>query len=283
VRFKSLKQLDRPAPKEIVLASLPEEILITDYAKAKAFLISEVVRRIHGEAFEWYGFTLAERGSPELIVDVGLPHNDENLENYTSISAERIAAYQETLPAGNIINGWLHSHGALEFRHFSSTDDSNQATVLDYVTSLIMLPVSQKEVVIRDLALRVLGEGEGEVLDAHAPALSGAREKAASRPHPASVTLITDVPVSRARLLETVYGGFCFAIVIGDEGWTSQEIHYKTRGILTGETLVSHKDAGLTLVPTGKLITPSEQEALEEEVKERIKPVTYKPENIERM
>ncbi len=283
MRFKSLQDLDRPAPREIVLASLPEQVLITDYARARAFLISELVRRIHGDAFEWYGFTLAERGIPEIIVDVGLPHNDENQENYTSISAERIAAYQETLPPGIIINGWLHSHGALEFRHFSSTDDSNQATVLDYVTSLIMLPVSQKEVVIRDLALRVMGEGEGEVLDAHAPALSFSREKAASPPNPASVTLITDMPVSRARLLETVYGGFCFAIVIGDDGWTRQEIHYKTRGILTGETLVSHREAALTLVHTGKLITPSEQEALELEVKDRIRPVTYKPENIERM
>jgi hypothetical protein len=80
-----------------------------------------------------------------------------------------------------------------------------------------------------------------------------------------------------------VYGGFCFAIVIGEDGWTRQEIHYKTRGILTGETLVSHREAGLVLVATGKLITPSEQEALEVEVKDRIRPVTYKPENIERM
>ncbi|MFZ2089939.1 MAG: hypothetical protein WAU47_15330, partial [Desulfobaccales bacterium] len=195
----------------------------------------------------------------------------------------RIAAYQDTLPEGKIINGWLHSHGELEFRHFSAVDDLNQATVLDYVTSLLMLPVSQKEVVIRDLALKVMGEGEGEVLDAHAPAISSSGEKAAPGAAPASVTLYTDVPVSRARLLETVYGGFCFAIVIGDEGWTRQEIHYKTRGILTGETLVSRRQADLVPVTTGKLITALDQEALEEEVKDRIRPTTYKPENIERM
>jgi hypothetical protein len=162
VRFKALKDLSRAAPLEIALASLPEEIRITDYAKAKAFAVSELVRRVHGEAFEWYGFTLAERARPEVIVDVGLPENTENLETYTSLSPERIAAYQETLPEGQIINGWLHSHGELEYRRFSSVDDLNQATVLDYVTSLLRAPVAQKEVVIRDLALGVLREEEGE-------------------------------------------------------------------------------------------------------------------------
>ena len=72
-----------------------------------------------------------------------------------------------------------------------------------------------------------------------------------------------------------MYGGFCFAIVIGDEGWTKQEIHCKTRGILTGETVVSHREADLTLVRSGRILTPSDQEALEEEVRERLRPVTY--------
>ena len=89
MRFKALKDLSRAAPLEVMLGSLPEEIYITDYAKAKAFAVSELVRRVHGEAFEWYGFTLAERTRPEVIVDVGLPENTENLETYTSISSER--------------------------------------------------------------------------------------------------------------------------------------------------------------------------------------------------
>ena len=278
MRFKALGDLARPEPQEIVLATLPEQVLITDFAKAKAFLVSELVRRVHNAAYEWYGFTLAEKGRPQVIVDVGLPDNAENQENYTRLSPELIAAYQESLPVGLIINGWLHSHGAMAYRHFSPTDDGNQATVLDYVTSLLMAPVAQKEVVIRDLALRVLGEGEA--LDT-APGDAG--KEGDSSPAPASVTLCTDVPVGRARLLETVYGGFCFAIVIGDEGWTNQEIHYKTRGILTGETQVSQRPADLTLVRTGKILTPSDQEALEVEVRERLRPVTYKPENIERL
>ena len=277
MRFKALKDLARPAPREIVLTSLPEQVLMTDYARAKAFLVSELVRRVHGAAFEWYGFTLGERGKPEVIVDVGLPENDENQENYTRLSPELIAAFQETLPGGLVINGWLHSHGALEYRDFSPVDEVNQGTVLDYVTSLLMVPMAHKEVVIRDLALRVMGEGE--TLDIAPP---GARQKGASSLSPASVTLFTDVPVGQARLLETVYGGFCFAVVIGDEGWTRQEIHYKTRGILTGETLVSHREADLTLVRTGKILTPSDQEALEVQVRERLRPVTYTLEKLER-
>jgi hypothetical protein len=278
VRFKALKDLARTAPREIVLAALPGHILMTDYAKAKAFLVSELVRRVHEGAFEWYGFTLGDRKKPEVIVDVGLPDNDENQENYTSLSPERIAAYQESLPHGLVINGWLHSHGALEYRDFSPVDDDNQATVLDYVTSLLMVPVAQKEVVIGDLALLVMGEEE-----ALASSLLRAREEGVKSLAPASVTLLTDVPVGRARLLETVYGGFCFAIVIGDEGWTRQEIHYRTRGILTGETFISHRDLpGLTLVKTGKILTPSDQEALEEQVRERLRPVTYTLEKLER-
>ena len=277
MRFKSLKGLSRAAPVEVRLASLPQEVFITDYAKAKAFAVSEMVRRVHGEAFEWYGFTLAALVRPEIIVDVGLPENTENLETYTSLSPERIAAFQETLPEGQIINGWVHSHGELEYRHFSPLDDLNQATVLDYVTSLLRVPVAQKEVVIRDLALRVLGEDESSnlALQKNSPG--------SAPPAPASVTLLTDVPVARAQLLETVYGGFCFAIVIGDEGWTEQEIHYKTRGVLTGETIVSQQPADLTLVETGKLLTDSDLTALEQEVKDRVRPVTHQPENIERM
>jgi hypothetical protein len=278
VRFKTLKDLSRAAPLEFRLASLPQEIFITDYAKAKAFAVSELVRRVHGEAFEWYGFTLAARARPEVIVDVGLPENTENLETYTSLSPERIAAFQETLPEGRIINGWVHSHGELEYRDFSPVDDLNQATVLDYVTSLLRVPVAQKEVVIRDLALKMLeDEGDQDLgqESVHSPGNA--------LPAPASVTLLTDVPVERVKLLETVYGGFCFAIVIGDAGWTTQEIHYKTRGVLTGETLVSQQPADLTLVTTGKIITDSDLEALELEVKERIRPVTHQPENIERM
>uniref|UniRef100_A0A7C3Z2V7 JAB domain-containing protein n=1 Tax=Desulfobacca acetoxidans TaxID=60893 RepID=A0A7C3Z2V7_9BACT len=277
MRFKALKDLERRVPLEIALTSRPTQILMTDYARAKAFLVSDLVRQVHGAAYEWYGFTLAERQKPEVIVDVGLPDNDENQENYTRLSPERIVAYQETLPAGLVINGWLHSHGALAYREFSAVDGENQATVLDYVTSALMAPVARKEVVIRDLALRILGED-----DALDQALGALADDGAPGAAPASVILVTDAPVSRARLFETVYGGFCFAVVIGDEGWTKQEIHYKTRGLLTGETQVSYQEADLILVKTGKSLTLSDREALELEVKERLRPVTYTLEKLER-
>ncbi len=270
MRFKTLQALSRPAPLEIHLASLPDRLLITDYAKAKAFAVSDLVRRVHGEAFEWYGFTLAEREHPELVVDVGLPPNAENQETYTSISPEGIAAFQDSLPAGRVINGWLHSHGDLEYRRFSPVDEANQDTVLDYVSSLLKIPVAKKEVVIRDLTLGRLPDQESP--DPDPAAWSGG-----------TVTLLTDSPVSRVRLLETVYGGFSYAIVIGNEGWTRQEIHYKTRGALTGETHISQKEADLKILETGRRLTPEEIQLLEEEGRERLRPVTYIPEKLERV
>ncbi len=109
-----------------------------------------------------------------------------------------------------------------------------------------------------------------------------ARACGSTRSAPASVTLLTDAPVQQARLLETVYGGFCYAIIIGDAGWTKQEIHYKTRGVLTGETFVNRRPFELTVVETGKTLTPSDLEALEQEVRDRLQPVTYTPEKLER-
>jgi hypothetical protein len=277
MRFKALQDISRPAPRQVRLTALPEQVLMTDYARAKASLVSELVRQVHGGPYEWYGFTLAEKGRPEVIWDVGLPENAENQETLTRLAPEHIALYQESLPAGLIINGWLHSHGAMAYRHFSPTDDMNQQTVLDYVTALLMAPVAQKEVVIRDLALRVL-DGKGNF----GPGSAALPLEEAFPAAPASVTLFTDVPVGRARLMETVYGGFSFAIVIGDDGWSRQEIHHKTRGILTGETAVSHLDADLAVVETGRLLTPLDRDTLEEEVRERLRPVAYTLEKLER-
>ena len=97
---------------------------MTDYARAKAFLVSELVRRVHDAAYEWYGFTLAEQGRPEIIVRRGAPRQRREpgeLHQHQRRSSSRPT--QESLPVGLIINGWLHSHGAMEYRHFSPTDD----------------------------------------------------------------------------------------------------------------------------------------------------------------
>lgn len=263
MRLKRLADLKKPGQREILLAELPDEIRITPFALEKSFIINTLVRRIHGRSYEWYGFTLAWRRQPEVIVDIGLPVNDKNEDQYVSLAADQIAAFREALPEAMLINGWIHSHGDLALQHFSAVDAANQATVLDYVTAQLWLPVAKVEVAIQELVCLQEGQWTEEDL------------------RPGSVTLITDVPVRRARLWETEYGGFCYAIVIGDDGWHNQEIHYKKRGILSGRTFVSHLAADLTLVPDGRQLTASDREELEEAVRTRLSPVPYVPARLE--
>jgi hypothetical protein len=151
----------------------------------------------------------------------------------------------------------------LDFQHFSETDALNQATVLDFVAAALRLPVSKVEVKIDDLFLLHAGAWQEEDLKR------------------GSVSLITDAPVSQASIWETEYGGFSYAIVIGDDGWHDQEIHYKKRGILSGRTWVGAKVAEIRLVEDGRCLTPSDLEALAEEVKNRLSPVPYIPPKLE--
>jgi hypothetical protein len=259
VRFQRLSELKPPRPHERILATLPEEIRMAEYAMAKAFQLNELVRAIHKGSYEWYGYTLGSREEPELVADIGLPRNDRNVTDYTSVGPEGIAEYQESLPRGRVITGWIHSHGILDFKGFSGTDEENHATVLDYVTALLRKPVAKREVVIKDLVMLAKDDyGETDL-------------------ERGSVSLITDVPVGEARILETVYGGFCYGIVIGDGGWHRQEIRYKWRGILSGQTTASRKDAGMALVATGRLLTQADIDSLAEEVREKIKPEARAP------
>jgi hypothetical protein len=82
--------------------------------------------------------------------------------------------------------------------------------------------------------------------------------------------------------METIYGGFCYAIVIGDEGWHKQEIHYQRRGILSGQTSVSKKEARIVLVDTSRSLTQADIDALAAEVRENIQPMTSTRERFER-
>ena len=266
MRFRSLSDLERQKPKEVILATLPQEISITHYAKDKAFKISELVREIHDESYEWYGFTLADKDNPELITDIGLPRNAQNLEEYATINPEGIAEYHDSLAGDTVINGWIHSHGALHYMHFSHTDEANHATVLDFVTARLRKTVAKKEIPIQDLHLLVKDEFEEEELEQ------------------GSVSLITDAVVSEAILMETIYGGFSYSIVIGDEGWHEQEIHYKERGVISGHSHVSRKSSDLVLIDNGRSLTQADITMLSEEVEEKIQPNTNPPtEIIERM
>ena len=266
MRFKDLSRLKRPKPLTITLGNLPQNILMTTYAKAKAFKISELVSLLFEKSFEWYGFTLANNDHPELIVDIGLPKNDFNLQDYTTLGSQRIAEFQELLSKDVIINGWIHSHGSLNYRHFSSTDEKNHLTVLDFVAARTRKPLTKKEIAIQDLVLL-----EQDRLS----------EKDLEK---GSVCLITDGPITEAKIMETIYGSFCYSIVIGDEGWHAQQIHCREKGILSGHTTVWSKDAHIEFVYTDKSLSHSEISALRDEVEEKIKPHTDPPpELIERM
>ena len=266
MRFKSLKEIKKEKPLEVELDVLPDKIEIDRYAMEKAFKISELVQDIHGESVEWYGFTIAYRREPGRITDIGLPRNEKNAQQYTSINSEMISEYQESLPEHLIINGWIHSHADLEFKRFSGTDEDNNLTVLEYAALSLKKPIAKKEVKIREWNfLRENDFNEKDLKDGNA-------------------VLITDVPVSRARLLETIYGSFCYCLVIGDDGWHQQKILYKKRGILTGVTFYDSSEADLDIIDTGRKITRSEVVMLRERVRENIHPLTSPPsERLERM
>jgi hypothetical protein len=251
---------------EIAFSNLPQKIAMAHYARAKAYKINELVHTMHGDSFEWYGYTLSKSHTPELIEDIGLPKNDQNLQDYTTIGPSRIAEFQELLPKETIINGWIHSHGALNYRHFSKTDEENHLTVLNFVAARLRKPVAKRKIAIQDFVMLVNGQYEKKDLEK------------------GSVCFITDVPVTEATIMETIYGTFCYGIVIGDQGWHDQVIYYQERGILSGHTSVRSKHSDITLVDTGRSLTESEIRSLSDEVEVKIQPNTDPPpEMIERM
>jgi hypothetical protein len=266
MRFRSLSELKRPELMEIALDTLPQSIAMAHYAREKAFKINELVRTVHEDSFEWYGFTLGTAGNPALITDIGLPRNDLNLKDHTALSSERIAEFQESLPEDVIINGWIHSHGAMMYKRFSHTDERNHLVVLDFVAAGLRRPVAKKEIAIKDLVFLLKDQFAEEDLAK------------------GSVCLITDAPITTATILETVYGSFCFAIVIGDEGWHEQQIHYKENGVLSGHTALSNREAEIILVEPGRVLSRLDISALRDEVEEKIQPNTNPPvEMMERM
>jgi hypothetical protein len=266
MRFKSLLELKRPDLKEISLAALPQSISMAHYAREKAFKINELVRNVFESSLEWYGFTLAAADNSYLIADIGLPHNGLNLKDYASLRAERIAEFQESLPKGVVINGWIHSHGALAYKQFSHTDANNHLVVLDFVAAGSRRPVAKREIAIKDLLLLQKDRFDEKDLAA------------------GSVCLITDAPITEAVIMETIYGSFCYAVVIGDGGWHEQQIHYKENGALSGYSALSHRQAEIALVDTKRILTPLDISALRREVETKIQPNTNPPvEMTERM
>jgi hypothetical protein len=266
MRFKSLAALKRPELKEIPLGTLPRRISMARYASEKAFQINELVRSLHGDSLEWYGFTLGVADKPEFIVDIGLPHNDLNLKTYTALSPERIAAFQEGLPEAVVINGWIHSHGSLMVRQFSHMDERNHRVVMDFVAAGLRIPLAKREVAIRDLVFLLKDRFVEEDL----------RE--------GSVSLITDAPIREASIMETIYGSFCYAIVVGDGRWHAQEILTVKYGVLSGHARLGQQEAEMALVDTGRALGALEISALRAKVEAKIRPNANPPlETMERM
>ncbi len=254
MNIQRLSVLKREDPEEIQLAMLPQNVTITTYAKDRALSVNELVRSIHGDSYEWYGFTLGSKERPDCIADIGIPFNDHNVHQYTGIGPENISSFSESLPRDLVINGWIHSHGRLEYREFSRTDERNHLTVLDYVATFLRKPVSRREILIEDLL--VITEDRF-------------RQEQGSG---GNVWIVTDKPVSEARIFELVYGSFCYGIVVGDGGWHMQEIYYRTRGILTGTSSVAKTKAQMLPVDSERTFTKKDREVLAGEIKVRIKP-----------
>ena len=255
MRFKNLTGLKNEEKEYITLGALPQQIRMTDYAKQKAYKVNELVKEIHGGSYEWYGYLIGKMENPEVVIDIGIGKNDQNQFAYTRIDSGEIEKFNEALSLDKVINGWIHSHGDLGFRQFSGTDDNNHITVLDYVTSLLKKPIGKKEVPVSNLSLLVKGKYETSDLEK------------------GSVSIITDIPITDAKIMETIYGGFAYAVVIGDEGWHEQEIFYKKQALLSGtEKMTKIGKAEIIPVETGRILTLEDIEELRNEVKEKIDP-----------
>lgn len=266
MRVKRLSDLKRPSLLEIPLGRFPDRITMTGYARHKALAVSALVRELYGGSYEWYGLTLGEEGRPEVITDIGLPRNAANLQQYTSLDSRDLLAFQEELRLGLVVNGWIHSHGDLNYHGFSPVDEANHRVVLDYVASRVRLPLVKKEIRIDGLKVASADEAPEESLKE------------------GTVTILTDAPVRRARILETVYGAFCFAVLIGDAGWMLHHIVTKTRGILTGTTVYDRVDAPLVVEEPNRTLTEAETEKLRQEVQRKVRPPgADPPEHLERL
>ncbi len=266
MRFKDLSRLKKRSPMKIVTGTLPDRILMTEHALDKAFKLNELVRAAFEKSYEWYGYTLADPQRPELIVDIGLPQNAMNLPDYTVLGAGDIARFQEALPDDRMINGWIHSHGDLKFHHFSRTDQENSRRVLDFLAMRTKRPVAKEEIVVRDLVLLEKDRYRHSDLER------------------GSVALITDAVVQEVRILETVYGSFCYSIVVGDGGWHVQEVHHRERAILSGASSEKSLPCEIELMDTPGKLGAREIQELADQVKRRIQPRTDPfPERAERL
>lgn len=255
MRLSSLKSLEKKKLEKVVINAMPKQITITDYAKEKAFKVNELVKEAFDGSYEWYGFLLAKSKKPHIITDIGFGKNSQNQYAYTKIDPESIDEFRNSLDADIIINGWIHSHGNLGLKHFSGTDDRNQETVLSYVCSLLKKPIEKIEIPIENIEFLIDNQYKKKDLKG------------------GTVTIVSDNEISQARIFETIYGGFSYAVVIGDEGWSHQEIHYTIKSLLTRKSKESiKKNAKIVTLKTDNKLSKKDIKALKKEVKKKFEP-----------
>ncbi|MFA5084539.1 MAG: hypothetical protein WC475_04155 [Candidatus Paceibacterota bacterium] len=256
MKIQSLSQFDKKEKLEIILDKLPEKVRITDYALVKGFKVNELVKKIHHSSYEWYGFLIGERSNPGLVTDIGIGKNDANNSAYTRIAPEEIQKFLEEMNGNRLINGWIHSHGNLGFRQFSGTDDGNMKTVLSFVASATRKPIAKKEIIVNDISIVTEDYTKSELKKG-------------------TLTLITNKKIEKPKILETVYGGFSYSIVIGDEGWHEQEISCEKYSLFTDKKENTSEKSDLEVIATGKTLSKEDVNALQKDVKEKIRPVTW--------
>jgi hypothetical protein len=249
---------------EVIIEELPKKVKIIDYALEKGFTINRLVREIYGRSYEWYGFLIAEKKQPEVIIDIGIPENAVNSYTYTKVEPEQVQKFLIELKENGkddyFVNGWIHSHGNLGFRQFSSTDEQNMKVMLNFTSSHTTKPIAKKEVLISNLAVvSQNGKPIEEIL----------------KENDGSIVIITQNEPGELRIFDTIYGCFGYSIVIGDEGWSKQKIMYRKHSIISRIDEYWTEDAEIELIETEKRIENVELEALKEEIKQKIKPYSW--------
>ncbi len=233
---------------------LPEDIPYSDYAFKKSFKVVERFRKKY-DSKEWYGLTLGTLAAPMDIYDIGIPPNNKNYNAYTQIIPEMIGEYIETLDPKLVVNGWVHSHGHLNYRQFSGTDYDNMRVVHNFVSSRIEFPLEKRERLVNNLSILI--EGQYSLKDLN----NG------------SLTLIVDQPIKQARILDTLLGSFSYHVVIGEGGWHCAEILYGFRDLLSGKDMEIKRKTGpdlLRRVNDGRKFGRSATRKLYRELDEKI-------------
>ena len=252
MKLQSLSSLKKKELETIIISELPTEIKMTTYAKEKAYTVNKLIREICGSSLEWYGFTLADKSDPEIIIDIGLGKNAANQAGYTKIEPRDIDDFLRAKPENTIINGWIHSHGNLGFHQFSGTDDRNHKTVLDFVAGSTSKVIGYSEIPIQRLVI------------------TSAEDMSPEKMKDCTIAIVTEIAVESAKLMEKIEGSFSYGVVVDDSGWHEQEIHFVKTKPLSKTSETDRINAEIADIIVEKTITAEDLIALKKELEKKI-------------